>query len=56
MQASSALQQIEQLSGYLNGHIYQFDHSLFTTVDQVRLWQARRRTGASYPLGPNDWT
>ncbi len=41
MQRARTLQQIEQLSGYLNGHIYQFDHSLFTTVDQVRLWLAR---------------
>ena len=39
--ACSALQQTEQLSGYLNGHVYQFNHSLFTTVDQVRLWLAR---------------
>jgi LuxR family maltose regulon positive regulatory protein len=38
--ACSALQQTEQLSGYLNGHVYQFNHSLFTTVDQVRLWLA----------------
>ncbi len=39
--ACSALQQTEQLSGYLNGHVYQFNHSLFTTIDQVRLWLAR---------------
>ena len=39
--ACLALQQTEQLSGYLNGHVYQFNHSLFTTVDQVRLWLAR---------------
>jgi LuxR family maltose regulon positive regulatory protein len=36
-----ALQQIEQLSSYHNGHVYQFNYSLFTTVDQVRLWLAR---------------
>ena len=39
--ACLALQQTEQLSGYLNGHVYQFSHSLFTTIDQVRLWLAR---------------
>jgi LuxR family maltose regulon positive regulatory protein len=38
--ACSALQQIEQISSYLNWHVYQFSHSLFTTVDQVRLWLA----------------
>jgi LuxR family maltose regulon positive regulatory protein len=39
--ACSAFQQTEQLRGYLNGHVYQFNHSLFTTIDQVRLWLAR---------------
>ncbi len=38
--ACLALQQTEQISDYLNGHVYQFNHSLFTTVDQVRLWLA----------------
>jgi LuxR family maltose regulon positive regulatory protein len=38
--ACSVLQQIEQISGDLNWPVYQFNHSLFTIVDQARLWLA----------------
>ena len=42
--ACSALQQTEQIGGYLNGHVYQFNHSLFTSIDQVRLLAGSWRT------------
>ncbi|HEY4032772.1 MAG TPA: LuxR family transcriptional regulator [Ktedonobacteraceae bacterium] len=38
--AHSALQQFEQIGTHMNQHIYLHIRSLFTTIDQVRLWLA----------------
>ena len=38
--ASSALQEIEHISMGMNQHLYLHVRSIFTTVDQVRLWLA----------------
>jgi LuxR family maltose regulon positive regulatory protein len=39
--AASALERFEQIGMHMNQHIYLHIRSLFTTVDQVRLWLAR---------------
>jgi LuxR family maltose regulon positive regulatory protein len=38
--ACTFLQQAEQIGSSMSQQVYQFYHSLFTTVDQVRLWLA----------------
>ena len=38
--AGTFLQQAEQISRSMNSHVYQYLHSCFTTIDQVRFWLA----------------